>query len=175
MLSGPKSPLTKSLPELPVRVSESLPPRTPSFPGPPTRFFSPPRGRCSLPPNTQSLPSSPSRVSLPARLKRTSLAPLPRSLSAPLVPFKVSGPLVPILFTARDTPLATTSVAAIIVKRRITRRILPSFPQGGCETPYVYGCDEGSILPGRGQGISHMDYLCMPCGYFWGRTSQNSG
>src|SRR5215207_1633215 len=127
MLSGPKSPLTKSLPELPVRLSESLPPITPSFPGPPSRFLSPPRGRCSLPPRTQSLPSPPSRLSLPARLKRTSLPPLPRRLSAPLVPFKVSGPLVPILFIARATPLATTSVAAIIVNRRITRCILHSF------------------------------------------------
>src|ERR671921_2416163 len=107
-------------------LSEPLPPRTPSLPGPPSRFLSPPPGRRSLPPRTQSFPSPPSRLSLPPNPKSASLPPLPKRLSDPLVPLKVSGPLVPTLLTASATPLATNRVRAMV--KTISMARLISYP-----------------------------------------------
>src|SRR5829696_4763870 len=123
--SGPSN--RRSLPSSPTTLSESQPPMTISLPGPPKRFLWPLRASVGWV-STQSLPGPPSRVSRPLRAKSLSLPPLPRRLSFPLVPLRVSGPLVPILVRASATPLAKTSVAAITVNRRITRRILHSFP-----------------------------------------------
>src|SRR5215217_5745600 len=79
-----------------------------------------------------SLPWLPYTVSLPARPLRVSLPLKPRILSASGVPLSVSAPSVPSLETATATPLTTTSVTAITVNRRATRRILSSwFPYGG--------------------------------------------
>src|SRR5215211_542220 len=80
-----------------------------------------------------SLPWLPYTVSLPARPLRVSLPLKARIWSALGVPLSVSAPSVPSsLESARATPLTTTSVTAITVNRRATRRILSSwFPYGG--------------------------------------------
>src|SRR5215210_9458225 len=113
----------KSLPAWPNKLSELLPPRTRSLPGPPTKFLSPTEESRRVPPHKASLPSPPSRLSLPRRAMRESLPPLPTRLSAPLVPLRVSGPLVPILVTASATPLATNRVRAMVATSSMVRLI----------------------------------------------------
>jgi hypothetical protein len=65
----------------------------------------------------------------------------------------VSGPFVPIKSTATAIPLSVTSIAAIIVKSRMNRRILTSSRRGAWEPHAIQNRDDCIITSGHARRI----------------------